>query len=81
MVHFNPEGIEAISPGLRGTSYPGEKEQYIPTLKGLNPSLVSACDATLSGLRQVNMATQGWPSRNRANPGLNDPIPSGLIKP
>ncbi len=31
----------------------------------------------LSGL-WFNGITQGRPSRNRANPGLNDPIPSGL---
>src|SRR5580704_6005390 len=32
----NPKGIETFSPGLRGTSYPGEKGQIAATLQGLN---------------------------------------------
>jgi hypothetical protein len=32
----NPNGIVSISPGLRGTSYPGSKDGRIKTLKGLN---------------------------------------------
>jgi hypothetical protein len=35
-VSGNPKGIESISPGLRGTSYPGEKTEEFQTLKGLN---------------------------------------------
>ena len=31
----NPEGIVAISPGLRGTSYPGKPSQVSTTLQGL----------------------------------------------
>ena len=34
--------------------------------------------ATLSGLRRLLATTQGWPSRSRANLGLNDAIPLGL---
>ena len=73
----NPKGIVSFSPGLRGTSYPGLGNRMY-----LNPerveSLANVCDATLSGLGKGNLATQGRPSLNRANPGLNDPIPSGL---
>ena len=36
-VSANPKGIESISPGLRGTSYPGSKTEKLPTLKGLHP--------------------------------------------
>jgi hypothetical protein len=36
-VSANPKGIESISPGLRGTSYPGSKTEKSPTLKGLHP--------------------------------------------
>jgi hypothetical protein len=35
-VPANPKGIESISPGLRGTSYPGSKTGKSPTLKGLH---------------------------------------------
>ena len=31
----NPKGIGSISPGLRGTSYPGGKTESVQTLKGL----------------------------------------------
>ena len=35
----NPNGIASLSPGLRGTSYPGSPiPKYPPTLKGLNQS-------------------------------------------
>jgi len=30
---FNPNGIEAFSPGLRATSYPGSRDQMFTTLK------------------------------------------------
>jgi len=73
----NPKGIESISPGLRGTSYPGGKTEKSQTLKGLhlfhkslqcNPFRVVVFLGT----------TQRGPSLNRANAGLNDTIPLGL---
>jgi hypothetical protein len=34
---FYPKGISAISPGLRGASYPGNRfQEFSQTLKGLN---------------------------------------------
>ena len=33
---FNPNGIEAFSPGWRASRYPGLKEKEITTLQGLN---------------------------------------------
>ncbi len=48
----NPKGISAISPGLRGTSYPGFAAQRNPTLKGLNPC-ASTDDATPLGLKMI----------------------------
>jgi hypothetical protein len=79
----NPNGIQAVSPGLRGTSYPGFKEQTPSTLKGLyRVNAISflwsgEVDATLSGLMNIGRQdTQG--SSCLANPGLSDAIPSGL---
>jgi hypothetical protein len=37
----NPDGIGAICPGLRGTSYPGVMAHKNPTLKGLFQMRVS----------------------------------------
>src|ERR1039458_10061000 len=34
----NPKGIEASSPGLRASRYPGWEPREITTLKGLNPA-------------------------------------------
>ena len=49
----NPNGIESISPGLQGTSYPGNTENNT-TLKGLNGvAWVGAGDSTLSGLMKL----------------------------
>src|SRR5437870_2163163 len=38
----HPNGMESLSPGLRGTSYPGSDEQDRSTLKGLH-RLLSMC--------------------------------------
>jgi len=38
-------------------------------------------DSTPFRVVEINAWTQGSPSRNRANPGLNDSIPLGLPKP
>jgi len=38
----NPNGIPSLSPGLRGTSYPGCEVKIGTTLKGLNPEAVHA---------------------------------------
>jgi hypothetical protein len=75
----NPGGIEALSPGLRGTSYPGSKQREITTLKELNPFRKSLI---FNPFRVVILARDypGLASRNRPNPGLNDPIPSGLTQ-
>jgi hypothetical protein len=38
MAEVNPNGIPSLSPGLRGTSYPGcARSKESPTLKGLQP--------------------------------------------
>jgi hypothetical protein len=56
--------------------YPGFASRTEPTLKGLNP-LSPACESTLSGLVPSMNPTQG--RRSRANPGLNDHNPVGVV--
>jgi len=73
-----PEGIKSSSPGLRGTSYPGNTNQIIPsTLKGLNRSQ-GLCGRRLMqprwGWELFWRMTQGSPAA-RSNPGLNDGTP------
>jgi len=74
----NPKGIESISPALRGTSYPGGKTAKSQTLKGfhlLHKSLICNPFRVVTFL----VATQRRPSLNRANAGLSDAIPLGLL--
>jgi len=76
-IRDNPNGIESISPGLRGTSYPGGMTEKSQTLKGLHlfhKSLI--CNPFRVVIFLV--ATQRRPSLNRANAGLRDAIPLGL---
>jgi hypothetical protein len=83
----NPKGIEAFSPRLRlaapqrsegvARSYPGCEAREITTLKELH-LVHPALRCNPFRVVKYNTATQGRPSRNRANPGLNDPIPLGL---
>src|ERR1700753_909008 len=46
--------------------------------KGWNHFSISPLDSTPSGLLNFTTFTRGRPSLNRANPGLNDTILSGL---
>ena len=81
---FNPEGIAALSPGLRGTSYPGNARHKKPTLKGLkhpyhDPMALEIPERapTPSGLRRIAFVpTQG--SSPTRNPGLSAGIPLGF---
>ena len=67
MKPLNPEGIPSLSPGLRGTSYPGFGcSEDRPTPTGLHPSAASS-DANPLGLRpiwrrfpRVARASQPW---------------------
>jgi len=77
-VSANPKGIESIRPGLRGTSYPAGKTEKSQTLKGLylfHKALICNPFRVVTFL----VATQRRPSLNRANAGLIDPIPLGLM--
>src|SRR5580704_16903757 len=76
----NPEGIESLSPGLRGTSYPGGEFRDFATLKGLNPFRNDVISNPFR-VGAFNALTQGSPSGNRSNPGLKDSIPLGLVQP
>ena len=77
----NPNGIPSLSPGLRGTSYPGFGEE-----RQANPERVVSrgVPATRNGCNPVGVGdhpprpTQG--RRGRANPGLKDAIPLGLAQ-
>ncbi len=74
----NPEGIEAFSPALRGTSYAGLSRPRFQYPERVASGVIKYCYSTPSGLVNLTGATQGSTSRNRANPGLNDAILSGL---
>src|SRR5271154_3733019 len=74
----NPEGIEAFSPALRGTSYAGLRRPRFPYPERVVSEVMSTRYSTPSGLTNLNAVTQGRPSRSRANPGLNDAILTGL---
>jgi hypothetical protein len=58
LCRINPNGIEAFSPGLRGTSYPGDSgENHNP--ERVESIFVRSCDATLSGLFEFIALPQG----------------------
>ncbi len=74
----NPNGIEALSPTLRGTSYVGLLRMDSTTLQGLHQSCKRLIYNPFRVVKPKISITQHRPSRNRANAGLNDAIPLGL---
>src|ERR1700733_13055955 len=74
-----PKGLEALSPGLRGTSYPGlsanmehNPERVESNPRGFAMPSIEPFQGS-SGFRQL---TQG--SSSPRNPGLNDCHPDGM---
>jgi hypothetical protein len=49
----NPNGIQAISPGLERSDYPGKTNNKITTPTGLNHQIVGNGDATPWGLKII----------------------------
>src|SRR5262245_54455721 len=78
---FNPNGIAASSPGLRGTSYPGSASKRFSTRKGLWQTLVisdGAIAATPSGLEKIsNVQPRVAPSSQPWAGGRN---PFGILE-
>src|SRR5262245_50973611 len=79
---MNPEGISALSPGLRGTSYPGSNVEISTNPEGVAAITSTRLKKTASNCRNpfgveniFGTLTQGSASRN---PGLEAAIPSGL---
>ena len=80
---FYPEGIESLSPGLRGTSYPGVGHQKeLSTLKGLKPGRLRASRSPSCDARQPfqSCAANGPAPRvaRASQPWAEDAIPLGL---
>jgi phospholipase/carboxylesterase len=72
----NPKGVQAQSPGLRGTSYPGNDHARVSTLKWVAPPAGVQNDPTPLGLTIFHGCTQD--SSFLATPGLEAAIPLGL---
>ena len=77
---ISPNGAAASSPGLRGTSYPGNTHQTTTTPTGLCPLFATAASAaTPLGLWIFHAHSQGSPL-GADNPGLEAAAPLGLTK-
>jgi hypothetical protein len=57
----NPDGIGAICPGLRGTSYPGVRTRKTHNPERVESFLIKAWCATLTGLSPFIESAQGRP--------------------
>src|SRR6266571_9056799 len=73
---FYPEGIQAQSPGLRGTSYPGSAVLVVPTPTGLWRARPVVGHNPV-GVEPISLPAFPGQLVPR-NPGLEGAIPSGL---
>ncbi len=76
LCHPNPNGVPSISPGLRGTSYPGCERAMVHNPEGVaSHRAAQRCNPVGVENHFAPLPRVGAP---RANPGLRDAIPLGL---